>query len=87
MTDKNKAVDKIKPPTEGRIFMSAEHGTVHVPPGEPAPAWATPPPGALERPNESDSKADWVAYAGSVGIKDADSLTKAELIDGTKDKG
>lgn len=89
MTDHDdRQVDNIEPPTTGRIFMSAEYGTVHVPEGGTPPDWAQQtPPATLERPSTSDSKAVWVAFAGSVGIEQPDTLSKAELIDSTKEQG
>lgn len=37
----------------------------------------------VERPNVSDPKDDWVAYAETQGV-DPDGLTKADLIDATE---
>lgn len=34
-----------------------------------------------KRPNVGDPKAAWVAYAESQGLEDADSFTKAELVE------
>lgn len=37
-------------------------------------------PAGDERPNKSDAKSDWEAYAASVGV-DTDGMTKDEIID------
>ena len=39
----------------------------------------------LPRPGQNDPKAAWVAYAESLGVEDAESKTKADLIELTYD--
>lgn len=50
MTDTD---DDIRPPTTGRIWMSGEHGTVHVADGGEPPAWG----GVPDVPDDSDDAA------------------------------
>jgi hypothetical protein len=87
------AIREIPAPGDTSAVAYAEGDLVHETAVEGDDAWlvlgedvAARPGVQLEKPAKSASHAAWAAYATSVGIEDAEGLSRAELIDATAKK-
>ncbi len=72
-------------PASGRQRIVPQHAMPRYaadgwrPAGQPAPSTSA--PEQPEKPSAADTKAQWVAYARSQGVDDADEWTKADLME------